>query len=353
MNRLLLDRLLVALLIATGAAVARADTPSAASPNPPVESVTDASSDGLPVDEAKSQITYMDGLILGLVEGITEYLPISSTGHLILTNELLGLNEETPLYNKEGEPISIEEDGVERPFTMADAANAYAIIIQGGAIIAVVIIYWNRLMTILMGMLGKNPNGLRLLRNLIAGFIPAAVLGLLLDDFIESQLFGIGPVIIALVAGALLMLAVEGWRKKHKQGQKPDDGPDLHELTLKQCVTIGLLQCVAMWPGTSRSMMTIVGGYVVGLSPARAAEFSFLLGLVTLSAAAGYKTLSLGPQMLAALEPGPVLFGIVVATLSAALAVKWLVAYLTKHGLALFAWYRIVLAIAVAAVMFS
>lgn len=318
------------------------------------EETVDTASDATSAP-AKADINYKDGFILGVVEGITEYLPISSTGHLILTNRLLGLDVATPLTDKDGQPILSEEldpaTGLPKPFTLEDAANGYAIIIQGGAIIAVVIIYWKRLLTILFGLLGRDPNGLRLLRNLIAAFLPAAVLGLLLDDLIESFLFGPWPVVAALIMGAFLMLAVEKWRKNKKTGKDPKEGPELHEISIKQCLIIGFLQCVAMWPGTSRSMMTIVGGYLVGFSPARAAEFSFLLGLVTLTAAAGYKTLKMGPEMMAALDWGPVIFGIVVATVSAALAVKWLVAYLTKHGLALFAWYRIALAIVVAAVM--
>ncbi|MBC2593119.1 undecaprenyl-diphosphate phosphatase [Ruficoccus amylovorans] len=298
-------------------------------------------------------MTYMDGLILGIVEGVTEYLPVSSTGHLILTNRFLGLDVPLPLLDDEGQLIPGKRidpaTGEPAPFTLEEAANAYAIIIQGGAIIAVVILYWKRLWSIVEGLLGKNRNGLLLLRNLMAGFLPAAFLGLLLDDFIESVLFGVWPVVIALVGGAFLMLGVERWRRARHGSSAPESGPDLHELSIRQSLLVGLLQCVAMWPGTSRSMMTIVGGYVVGLSPARAAEFSFLLGLITLSAASAYKALSLGPQMLAALDLGPVLFGIVVATVAAAFAVKWLVSYLTRHGLALFAWYRLALAAVVAA----
>ncbi|MEO0797217.1 MAG: undecaprenyl-diphosphate phosphatase [Verrucomicrobiota bacterium] len=292
----------------------------------------------------KQDIGYIDALVLGLVEGITEYLPISSTGHLILTNRLLGLDAATPLVDKETGMSLLDDEG--NPVTLEDVANAYAIIIQAGAIAAVVLLYWRRLLDMAFGLLGKSPTGFKLARNLIAAFLPAAVLGLLLDDLIESYLFNPTSVAIALIAGAGLMLGVEAWRKK----QPPKDEAntkDLHQISIPQAVVVGFLQCVAMWPGTSRSMMTIVGGYVIGLTPKRAAEFSFLLGLITLTAASGYKAVTLGPTMLKALAPGPALFGIVVAWISAALAVKWLVAYLSKHGLALFAWYRLVLAVLV------
>ena len=335
------------------------------------------SGNSVPADDGPL-ITYMDGFILGLVEGVTEYLPISSTGHLILTNQLLGLTGDEPLSDAAGQPILLEEidpatgEGV--PLTLQNVADAYAIIIQGGAILAVAIIYWRRLLIMVSGCLAMGRwafgratksherflaegsdarEGALLVRNLLAAFIPAAVLGLLFDDLIEAYLFGILPVITALFVGALLMFAVEAWRKRGVSFQSAHEGPDLHELNLRQCVIIGLLQCVAMWPGTSRSMMTIVGGYVVGLNPVRAAEFSFLLGFITLTAAAGYKTLKMGGPMLQALDIGPIVFGIVVATVSAAFAVKWLVAYLTRHGLNLFAWYRVVLAAVVALVAFG
>lgn len=280
-----------------------------------------------PEEKTKESLTYFDGLVLGIVEGITEYLPISSTGHLILTNRVLGLDSQP-------------QSPTDAP-TLKEAADAYAIVIQGGAIIAVVLLYWRRLLDIGLGVLGKNKHGFLLARNLIAAFMPAAVLGLLLDDLIEYYLFNPVSVIVALAAGSFLMFWVE---RRRKQQPKDEPEPDLHDLSIRQSLTVGFLQCVAMWPGTSRSMMTIVGGYLAGLSPARAAEFSFLLGLITLSAASGYKTLSSWDVLSATLDPGPAIFGIAVATVVAALAVKWLVGYLSRHGLALFAWYRLVLA---------
>lgn len=299
-------------------------------------------------------LSYTDAAILGLVEGLTEYLPVSSTGHLIIANALLGLDGDTPMTDQSGTPILVEDDdGNRRAYTIGDAAYAYVIVIQAGAIVAVVLLYWRTILTLILGCLGKDRNGLKLAINLIVAFIPAAVLGLLLNDLIESALgnntFAVAG---ALIVGAFVMLIVERWRHHGNKGAvPPEDGPGLTELTLGKSVMIGFCQCFAMWPGTSRSMATIVGGYLAGLSPAHAAEFSFLLGLITLSAASAYKFLTDGSEMLAALNIGPVLVGCIVAFISAALAVKWLVGYLSKHGLAVFAWYRIALAIAIFAMM--
>ncbi len=297
---------------------------------------------------ATPTLTYGKALVLGLVEGITEYLPISSTGHLILVNHFFGLDAELPARDRQGQllyPRSAEGETPPQPLTVKALADAYAVIIQFGAIAAVLILYRGRVRTMLLGLMGKSREGLLLVRNLLAAFLPAAVIGLLLADWIDRNLFDSLVVVTALFLGGLLMLGVEAWRRRTSS---PDaTGPDLHELSLRQCVMIGLLQCVAMWPGTSRSMMTIVGGYFAGFSPRRAAEFSFLLGLITLSAATGYKTLKGGTFLLAAFGPGPLLTGMAVAALSAALAVRWLVGYLGRHGLAGFAWYRMALAVLV------
>lgn len=302
------------------------------------------------IESGKTSLSYFDAVVLGLVEGITEYLPVSSTGHLILTNAWLGLDSETPMRDKRGDLIWAENAAGERvPYTIGNASYAYVIVIQAGAIFAVVLLYWRTIMGLILGCLGKDPVGLKLAINLIVAFLPAAVIGLLLDDWIESTLGdNIRAVAGALIVGAVIMLIVENWRKRRLAGKSADDkGPALHELSLGKCAMIGFIQCFAMWPGTSRSMATIVGGYLAGLSPARAAEFSFLLGLITLTAASAYKLVTDGGNMLAALDFGPVLLGCVVAFISAALAVKWLVGFLSKHGLSLFAWYRIALAVLV------
>lgn len=338
------------------------------------QNAPEASPNNSEPDPTTRELTYVDAVVLGVVEGLTEYIPVSSTGHLILANRFLGLDVDQPVYAADGVPLTTGEidpaTGAAQPYTLKHAADAYAIIIQGGAILAVLILYWRRvwgaasgtaysLATLAgkpMGEPEQNRAGLLLTRNLIAAFIPAAVLGLLLEDLIDSHLFGPGPVVIALVAGSFLMFGVEAWRKRRMATKplagEPEEGPDLHELTIGRALLIGFLQCVAMWPGTSRSMMTIVGGYLAGLNPRRAAEFSFLLGLITLTAASGWKLvkpyLTGGPTLFETMEAGPVLFGILVATIAAALAVKWLVNWLSRHGLAAFAWYRLALAAVIA-----
>lgn len=293
---------------------------------------------------AKTQISYLDAFVLGLVEGVTEYLPVSSTGHLVIANDWLGLESDAELVDAQGKPVLWTDHGQSRPMTMKDAADAYAIIIQFGAIAAVIILYWRRLLGLATGLLGVNPNGLKLLINLVVAFLPAAVLGLLLRRFIEEHLFSTLTVTIALIFGAFIMFAVEKWRKNNCPPPSEDYGPDLPQLSPRSAFLIGLLQCVAMWPGTSRSMMTLVGGYLAGLNPRRAAEFSFLLGLMTLGAASLYKLAKNGREIATALDMGPLLLGLAVATVSAAIAVKWMVGYLSRRGLGIFAWYRLALA---------
>jgi undecaprenyl-diphosphatase len=270
--------------------------------------------------------------LLGLVEGITEFLPVSSTGHLILTSALLGLH--TP--------------------EQAEAVAAFEIVIQGGAILAVLGLYWRRVLQMGAGALGRDGAGLRLLGNLALAFVPAAVLGPLLDDTIEEHLFHATPVLAALFAGGVWMI----WLDRRRT---PEAGTPLDALGWRQALAIGLFQCAAMWPGTSRSMMTIAGGVLLGLRARDAAEFSFLLGVPTLGGACVYK---LAKNLLAAQEagtpnlfeqlgPASVALGIAVAALSAAAAVRWLISFLQRHGLAPFGWYRIALALVLGVALWS
>ncbi|MFZ5494741.1 MAG: undecaprenyl-diphosphate phosphatase [Verrucomicrobiota bacterium] len=288
-----------------------------------------------------------EAIVLGVVEGVTEFLPISSTGHLIVANRVLGLESEAQLKDKAGRPLWHKPPSAEHPagvpLTLKLAADTYAVVIQAGAIGAVVILYWQQLFLMLGGLLGRSSAGLRLLRNVALAFLPVVVFGLLLHDLIDRYLFSVWAVVVALVAGALLMLWAERWREARTGvGRAKGDAADLPP---QKALFIGLGQCLALWPGTSRSMVTIVGGYLAGLSPAKAAEFSFLVGLPTLGGAAFYKGLKSGPAMIEVFGWSSVLLGTVVAAISAALAVKFLVHIISRHGLAFFAYYRLALAV--------
>lgn len=261
-------------------------------------------------------MNWWQALILGLVEGLTEYLPVSSTGHLLVTQRLLGIPE-------------------------SEAANAYAIVIQAGAIVAVLALYRERVQDAVLGMVGKSETGARLARSLLVAFLPAAVLGVLFDEKIEAYLFGPWPVIAAWAVGGVLILAIA----RHIQGRR---GVELTALTWKAALLIGTIQCFAMWPGVSRSLSTILGGLLAGLGLGAAVEFSFLLGLLTLGAATGYKLLDSGQVLLAEYGVSQLLIGFGAAWVSAMLAVKWMVGWLTKHGMTVFGWWRLLAALAVA-----
>ena len=300
-----------------------------------------------------AELSLTDAVILGVIEGVTEFLPISSTGHLIIATRLLHLESETPLLGPDGQPLwhkqPSEKNPNGEPLTLKLAADTYTVVIQFGAIAAVALLYWPQFMAMLRGLVGRDPGGFRLMVNLLIAFVPAAIIGFLADDWIDEHLFSIGAVIIAQIAGALLMFWAEAWLKRRAT---PPSSQPLSALTPTKAATIGALQCVAMWPGTSRSMMTIVGGYLVGLDPRRSAEFSFLLGFVTLSAASVYKGYKSGGAMIEVFGWTNVVLGAVVAAITAAVCVRFLVHWLTRHGLAIFAWYRIVVAAALAVVFY-
>jgi undecaprenyl-diphosphatase len=242
------------------------------------------------------------------------------------------------------------------------AADCFAICIQGGAIAAVLGLYWPRVSQMFQGLLGRNKEGLHLIFAIIAGFLPAAVIGLIANDWIEEKLFHFKWIAWAWFVGGIGILAIDRWMKKGG-GSK---GVELAEITLKMALFVGFAQCIAMWPGTSRSLMTIIGGLLIGMRLSAAVEFSFLLGLVTLGAATAKKAVwpveglaenydqVFGGAQLMWDTYGlvPLLIGVVAATVSAALAVKWMVGYLNRRGLGVFGWYRIAAAI-VAAVMIS
>ena len=317
-----------------------------------------------------AELRVRDAIVLGLVEGITEFLPISSTGHLIIATSALGLENDTPLVRADvvgtagtvgaagvvgvaganGVPLTTRKG---ETLSLKLAADTYTVVIQFGAILAVVFLYWRRIVAMLQGLAGRNAPGLRLLRNVVIAVAPSAVIGLALQHYgVIEKLFSIQAVIEALLVGAALMWVAERWRRKRMQAGDigGTDAPrDLDDLTAKHALGIGLMQCLALWPGMSRSMVTMVGGYFCRLTPAKAAEFSFLVGLPTLGGATLLKSVGSGRAMIQVFGWPHVLLGCAVAAVSAFFAVRFLVSFLTRHGLGVFAIYRVLLACALAA----
>lgn len=274
--------------------------------------------------------------VLGVVEGVTEYLPVSSTGHLILTQRAMGL-------------------GVEQG-DAKDAADAFAVCIQAGAILAVLGLYWRHVVRMLAGLVGRDPEGLRLAGHVVAGVLPAVVVGLAAEKRIKRWLFGgeeygLWPIVAAWIVGGVAILAVSHWRRRKQAATGSANaeraGRELVDLTWPRAMGIGFLQCLAMWPGVSRSLMTIVGGMLFGLRLPAAVEFSFLLGVVTLGGATAKDAVEFGPLMLDHYGATPLIIGAATATLSAALAVRWLVGYLNRRGLQMFGYYRVALGLGV------
>ena len=270
--------------------------------------------------------------ILGVVEGVTEYLPVSSTGHLLLTEHILGLAHD---------PASKR------------VANAYAIVIQAGAILAVLGLYRNRIRQILLGLIGRDAAGQALLLNLVIAFLPAVVFGLLLEDVIKGRLFGIWPVTAAWLAGGIFILFLDKKMRPHELSGDGRIGLSIESFGWKQALGIGLIQCAALWPGVSRSLATIAGGLLMGAELTAAVEFSFLLGLMTLGATTMYEAYKNGHMIVASFGLTGPLLGFFCAFVSAWISVKWMVGFLQRRGLALFGWYRIILALVVAAVLLS
>ena len=281
----------------------------------------------------------VESIILGIVEGLTEYLPVSSTGHLIITQYLMGLPD-------------------------SEAVKAFHICIQSGAIIAVLGLYYKRVKEMftgcwaaLLALTGraeegaeKFPAGASMAVNMVVAFMPALVLGLLFNDFIKGMLFNAPTVTTTWALGGIVILIFVRHRKKSGKGFA---GKSLEELDWKGALKIGLMQSIAMCPGTSRSLMTMLGGIFTGLSVAAAVEFSFLLGLITLGAATVHDAAKHGSEMVAQLGWTPLIVGTVTAWASAVVAVKWMVGYLNRHSLAIFGCYRIAAAIVMLILIFT
>ena len=257
-------------------------------------------------------LTIPEAILLGIIEGLTEFLPVSSTGHLLVVGDLIGFGT-----------------GASQ-----SAADAYSIAIQLGAILAVLFLYRLRVTSVAKGLVGRDEVGRSVLVALVLSFLPAAVLGVVFGDAIKDALFGPIPVTIAWALGGVALLV---WKPRHGR-------LDIHQLTMKSSLIIGLAQCVAMWPGVSRSLATLIAGLAVGLTLSAAVEYSFLLGVITLSAATSLDLLRHGDEIVAQFGILRPLLGGVVAFVTAIVAVKWMVGYVSSRSLAIFGWYRLVIA---------
>ena len=254
-------------------------------------------------------------IILGIVEGVTEFIPVSSTGHLILATELLGFD--------------------------AEKWATFNVVIQLGAILAVVVQYWRTFWAVGWGVLRLEPISLRFLRNLLVAFLPSAVLGLALKDYIDVLLGS--PLVVgwALVVGGIAILAIE-------RVAKPGPPTGIGQLPLKQALGVGFAQCLAMVPGVSRSGATIMGALAMGIERRTAAEFSFFLAVPTMLGASTLELLDHRDSLTAAGGVGwsQIAVGFAVAFVVALAVIKVFVAYVSRAGFAPFAWYRIVAGIA-------
>ena len=257
--------------------------------------------------------------VMGIVEGLTEFLPVSSTGHLILTQSLLGLPD-------------------------SEVMKAFEVAIQPGAILAILIVYW-QLISRTVGTLTTNADSRRLVTNIIVGFLPAAVIGFAIHKKITQYLFN-GPVVAgAFIVGGLIILWVESRKERAVRINHID------EMTTLDALKVGFCQCFGMIPGTSRSGSTIIGGLLVGLSRPVATEFSFFLAIPTLIGASVLEVFKVRHELAGNLHDYLPMFavGFVVSFLAAWVCVRWLLRYVSTHTFIPFAWYRIAFGIVVLA----
>lgn len=254
----------------------------------------------------------IDIVILGIVEGVTEFLPVSSTGHLILANRLLGFDPE--------------------------AWKLFNVVIQLGAILAIVVLYWRTFATVIAGMIKGNRLSWRFVGNVVVAFLPAAVIGLALHKYIEALLGHAEVVAIALIVGGIAILVIERLAKTVTVH-------GVAEMPVRTAVGIGFAQCLAMVPGVSRSGATIMGALTMGVERRTAAEFSFFLAIPTMLGATVLE-LWKNRALLDAGQVHDIAIGFVVAFIVAIIVVRAFVAVISRYGFAPFAWYRIVVGIA-------
>lgn len=257
-------------------------------------------------------MTYFDSAVLGIIEGVTEYLPISSTGHLILAGHFLGLEE-------------------------SEAIKAFDIVIQFGAILAVIGLYREQVFKMIQGIMGKDKVGLNLFICLVLSCLPITIIGLPLKSHIEACLFSVNTVAWALFVGGVAMVLIEFFLKKTEK--------TLENMTYRSALIIGLIQSLALIPGTSRSMVTIFGAILLGFTRQKAAEYSFLLALPVLSGACLIGFVKSHEVILRDIGLSNVLIGMSVSCVVAALSIKLLVTFLNRFGFTAFGFYRVLAAL--------
>jgi undecaprenyl-diphosphatase len=261
----------------------------------------------------------LTAILLGVLEGVTEFLPVSSTGHLILVSDLMGLD--TP------------------------ANKTFDIVIQLGAILAICWLYRSKLMVTAAGMAKRNPRDWRFAIAVLLGFLPAAVVGALIYGFIKSALFNPPVVIAATILGGVVLVVID----KLKPRARLDD---IDRLPLPVCLMVGVFQCLSMIPGTSRSGATIVGAMLLGVERKAAAEYSFFVAIPTMFAATGYEVFK-SRHELTMDGSAMIAIGFVAAFISALFVVRAFVAYISRHSFAPFGWYRLALGVVMLGILLA
>jgi undecaprenyl-diphosphatase len=247
-------------------------------------------------------------ILLGIVEGVTEFIPVSSTGHLVLAGELLGFDSE--------------------------AAGTFEIVIQLGAILAVIVLYWRRFLDVGLGLARWERDAVVFSRNILLGFLPSAVIGLLVYDAVKAMLDAPVLVAVTLILGGVAILALERLVRHPKV-------TSVEEMGWKTALGIGMIQCLSMVPGVSRSGATIMGALSLGVERKTAAEYSFFLAVPTMLAASGYDLLRTGADLDSGAW-GTIAIGFLVSFVVALVVIRWFIGIVTRYGFAPFAWYRIV-----------
>lgn len=265
-------------------------------------------------------------IIVAIVQGMTEFLPVSSTGHMILVGDLIGFPE-------------------------TEFTKMFNVVIQLGSILAIVVLYWDKLWGLVKSFFRKEKKGINFVIAILIGIIPAAIVGLLFDDLIDKYLFKSIPVIIGLVTGAILLIYVEN---KFRDKATVDS---VDKITKGNALRVGLYQCLALWPGMSRSSSTIMGGWISGLDSKTASEFSFFLAIPVMAGASLLKTLkfqsNVGFHTLGSTELVAFIIGFIVAFLVALVVVRRFINFIQKRSMKVFAYYRIAISIVFAILIFS